>query len=118
MLEVAEREVGLGHALAGDREQRLRGVDAADDRAVVGGDAQEGAAAAAGVEHGLAGAEAGALDRRSYVGRICDSVSLQSRARRPHAWPLRSALVGVVVDIRGNSFGSGKLRFIVIRYGT
>ena len=39
----------------------------------------------------------------SYDGRICDSVSLQSRARRPQAWPLCSALVGVVVDIRGNS---------------
>ena len=55
-LEVAEREVGVGHALAGDREQRLGGVDAGDDGAVVGGGAQEGAAAAAGVEHGLAGA--------------------------------------------------------------
>jgi hypothetical protein len=37
----------------------------------------------------------------SYDERICASVSLQSRARRPQAWPLCSALVGVVVDIRG-----------------
>ena len=118
VLEVAEREVGVGHALAGDREQRLGGVDAGDDGAVVGGGAQEGAAAAAGVEHGLAGAEAGALD-----GEL---------VRRPHLRLGLAPVAGaqaprVAVVLRaggsggghpGGLLGSGKLRFIVIRYGT
>ena len=76
-----------------------------DDGAVVGGDAQEGAAAAADVEHGLAGARWPARWIASLVGRALLRLGLApvAGAQAPRVRRCAPRCVGVVVDIRWNS---------------
>ena len=116
-LQVALGEVGLGDALAGDREQVGRGVEPAHRGAVVGGGAQERAAAAADVEHRLAGADAGAADR-GFVRRALLGLDL-APVLSPQAPGVAVALRagGLCRDRHGNLLRGDKLRLIDINYG-
>ena len=117
--QVALAEVGLGDALARDLEQRRRGVEAADLRALVGGGAEEGAAAAADVEHDVAAGDAGAADRR-LVGR--QLLRLDGAPVAGARAPRGTAALRASGSREGHAgrllAGRCKLRFIAIRYGT
>jgi hypothetical protein len=118
LLQVALGEIGLGHALAGDGEELLRGVEPARSRAVVGGDAQEGAAAAADVEHGVARADLGTADRRPIGGGLL-GLHLAPVLGAHAPGPAVAVRAGGSSDrhLEGTPPVGDKLRLIAINYG-
>ena len=102
LLQVALAEVGVGHALAGDLEQRRRGVETAHRRPVVGGGAEEDAGAAADVEDGLPGTDAGAARSPPRRWGAAGARSRPSRGRaRPR--PCRCAPRCSLMDVSSST---------------